>query len=311
MVHKYISDRELGSVERSSEEINADVWNGIVSVYESTVVNNVLSGSFPEECPDGQVICGCDRSQLENAIKAEIPRLPTPIRGRQKKEFYLEEDIVPEKYAILDFIEFLHRNIKDPVSIGRYHGFYSHRHYRFTDSGQAASEYRNKINTIFARSGIVFYLDEDGLIKRTVPESLKRIITDIRFSTNDPRLNELLKISYSKFILPKTESRIESLEKIWDAFERIKTYYKENKKISASTLIVAVSDGNSLFQSQIEEEFGSLTNVGNKFQIRHFERGKVQLHSNLHIDYLFYRMSSLIHLCVESIKMANRIRASN
>lgn len=302
MVHKYFSDREQGLVERSSEEINADVWNGIVSIYERIVAQNLLAGSFPESCPDGQGISGYDRSQLENAIKAEIPNLPTPIVSCREQEFDREEDIVPEKYAILDFIEFLHRNIKDPEQVGLYHDYYNHYHYRFSDNGQAANNYRGDVNTIFARNGIVFYLDEDGSIKRTIAESLKKIIADIRFFTNDPRLNELLEISYSKFILPKTESRIESLEKIWDAFERIKTYYEEKKKESARTLIAEISDGNDLFQNNIEAEFKSLTDIGNKFQIRHFERGTVQLKSNLHIDYLFYRMSSLIHLCVESIR---------
>ena len=302
MAHEYISDKELGSVERSSEEISRDVWNGIVSIYENAIANNLLSGSFPEECPDGQGISGCDRNQLENAIKAEIPKLPTPIRSCNSQRFYQEDDVPPEKYAILDLIEFLYKNIKDPHTVGRYHEFYSHHHYAFTDNGQSNYEYKDKINSIFARNGIIFYLDDDGEIKRTVPESLRRIITDIRFSTNDARLNELLKISYSKFILPKIESRIESIEKIWDAFERLKTYYEENKKVSANTLIATVSSGNDLFLNHINNEFQSLTKIGNEFQIRHFERNKVQLQSNLHIDYLFYRMSSLIHLCVESIK---------
>jgi len=302
MAHEYISDRELGSVERSSEEISRDVWNGIVAVYENAIGNNLLSGGFPEECPDGQGICGCDRNKLENAIKAEIPKLPIPIRNCNSNSFYQDDDTPPEKYAILDLIEFLHKNLRDPYSVGRYHEFYSHHHYSFSDNGHSKHEYKDKINSIFARNGIVFYLDDDGSIKRTVPESLKRIITDIRFSTNDTRLNELLEISYSKFILPKIESRIESLEKIWDAFERLKTYYEENKKASANTLIAAASSGNDLFSNHISSEFQSLTKIGNEFQIRHFERNKVQLHSNLHIDYLFYRMSALIHLCVESIK---------
>lgn len=302
MAHKYISDRELGSVERSSEEISRDVWNGIVSVYENAITNNLLSGNFPEECPDGQGVSGCDRNQLENAIKAEIPKLPTSIRSCNKQSFYQEDDAQPEKYAILDLIEFLYKHIKDSHVVGRYHESYSHHHYTFTDNGQSNHEYKDKINSIFARNGIIFYLDDDGEIKRTVPESLRKIITDIRFSTNDARLNELLEISYSKFILPKIESRIESLEKIWDAFERLKTYYEENKKVSANTLIATVSNGNDLFNNHINNEFQSLTKIGNEFQIRHFERNKIQLQSNLHIDYLFYRMSSLIHLCIETIK---------
>jgi len=302
MTHEYISDRELGSVERSSEEIGRDVWNGIVSVYENAIANNLLSGSFPEQCPDGQGISGCDRNQLENAIKAEIPKLSPPIRCCSVQSSYQEDDVPPEKYAILDLIEFLYKYIKDPYVLGKFHDYFNHHHYAFTDNFQSKNEFKNKINSIFSRNGIVFYLDQDGKIKRTVPESFKIIITDIRFSTNDQRLNELLEISYSKFILPKIESRIESLEKLWDAFERLKTYYEENKKVSASTLIASVSSGNNLFKNHIDAEFQSLTSIGNEFQIRHFERNKVQLQSNLHIDYLFYRMSSLIHLCVESIK---------
>ncbi len=303
MAHEYISDRELGTVERNSEEITLDVWNGIVSLYENAIANNLLSGSFSKKCPDdGQGIFGCDKNQLENAIQAEIPRLITPIRSYNNQSFHQKDEVSLEKYEILDFIEFLYKNIKDPHTIGRYHEFYSHHHYKFTDDGESSSEYKDKINAIFERNGIIFYLDDDGKIKRTVPESLSKMVTDIRFSTNDERLNELLETSYSKFILPKIESRIESLEKIWDAFERLKTYYDENKKASANTLIETISSDNDLFQEHISTEFQSLTKIGNEFQIRHFEQNKVQLQSNIHIDYLFYRMSSLIHLCVESIK---------
>jgi len=44
-----------------------------------------------------------------------------------------------------------------------------------------ACDYRDKINTIFERNGIIFYLDENGFIKRTIPESLKGIISELRF----------------------------------------------------------------------------------------------------------------------------------
>jgi len=103
--------------------------------------------------------------------------------------------------------------------------------------------------------------------------------------------------------LPRKESRIESIEKIWDAFERMKTYFEENKKLSAEKLIKVVSEDNLLFSEYIYREFkDELTNIGNKFQIRHFERDKVQIKSNLHIDYFFHRMGCLIHLCLESLK---------
>lgn len=176
----------------------------------------------------------------------------------------------------------------------------------FSNDGQFQYQFRERINIIFSRNGIVFFLDEDGQIKRSIPKSIAKIITEIRFNTGDKRLNELLETAYSKFILPRPESRIESLEKIWDSFERLKTYFEENKKSSGNTLIDVVSENNKLFSDYISREFkDELTSIGNKFQIRHFERDKVKLESNLHIDYLFYRMSSLIHLCIESLKKNN------
>ena len=44
---------------------------------------------------------GCDLLQLENAIKAEIPNIKTPIRAYQKPIDFWEEDDnnIPEKYT--------------------------------------------------------------------------------------------------------------------------------------------------------------------------------------------------------------------
>ena len=319
MAHEYFSDKELGSKELSSEEISADVWNSFVAIYNQFIDNCALAGNFPDECPDSQVVCGCNKTQLEDVLKGEIPDLPIPVcksvpRRLTDDQFWdvdneeklpnKEEANLLNKYVILDFLQFLHKNIKDPTEFG-YHSYFRHNHYSFSDDGLFQSQFRERINTIFSRNGIVFFLDEDGQIKRSIPKSMAKIITDIRFNTGDERLNELLETAYSKFVLPRPESRIESLEKIWDAFERLKTYFEENKRLSANKLIDVVSENNSSFSEYTNNEFSELTKIGNKFQIRHFERDKVKLESNLQIDYLFYRMSSLIHLCVESLKKNN------
>jgi hypothetical protein len=321
MTNKYFSDEELGSKELSSEEISVTVWNSIVAIYQQFISNGALAGNFADECPEGRVVCGCSKYQLENALKGEIPDLPIPVvQARIYEQSYNDFDFLddedndqshvqkpnrvdglPNKYAILDFLQFLYENIIDPIEFG-YHDYHRHYHYSFSDDGVFKSQFRERINRIFNRNGIVFFLDEDGQIKRSIPKSIAKIITDIRFNTGDERLNELLEIAYSKFVLPRSESRIESLEKIWDAFERMKTYFEENKRLSAPKLIDIVSEDNTLFSEYLNSEFAQLTKIGNEFQIRHFERDKVKLESNLHIDYLFYRMSSLIHLCVEKLK---------
>jgi hypothetical protein len=320
MTNKYFSDEELGAKELSSEKISVSVWNSIVAIYNQFISNGSLAGNFSNECPDPNVeaVCGCNKTQLEDVLKGEIPDLPIPVvparTYEQTFDDFLEEDNdqlhmqkrnredgLPDRYTILDFLQFLHENIRDPEVI-KYHSYWSHNHYIFSDDGVFKSQFRDRINTILRRNGIVFFLDEDGLIKRSIPKSIAKIITDIRFNTGDKRLNELLETAYSKFVLPRPESRIESLEKIWDAFERMKTYFEENKKLSAPKLIEIISEDNILFSESLNNEFSQLTKIGNEFQIRHFERDKVKLESNLHIDYLFYRMSSLIHLCVEKLK---------
>ena len=182
---KYFSDKEIGSVERNSEEITADIWDGIFSVYQDLVKNNKLSGRFPEECQDGQGICGCDRLQLEMRVKSEIPKLDIPIKPSDTEAIYsFESDsgedeiktIMPKKYAILDFIEFLYKNIQDPISIGSYHQYYNHYHYRFSNEGDSVDKYINDINIIFERNGIIFYSSTNGKIKRKIHKSMKKTI---------------------------------------------------------------------------------------------------------------------------------------
>lgn len=327
MTYEYFSDKELGSKELNSEEIPVGVWNCIVDIYHQFIHNCALAGNFPYGCPDGRGVCDCSQIQLENILKGEVPDLIMPIDKvpskqanysrlqndfdwedeldvveEKKKEEDKKKDEIPGKYVILDFLQFLHKNIKDPEELN-YHEFYGHFHYAFEDGDLFKSKFRESINTIFSRNGIVFYLDNDGQIKRSIPKSIAKIITEIRFNTGDNRLNEMLEIAYSKFILPRPESRVESLEKIWDAFERLKTYFEKNKKVSANQLIDVISENNVQIREIIECEFSELTKIGNKFQIRHFERDKIQLKSNQHIDYFFYRMSCLIHLCVESLQM--------
>lgn len=182
---KYFSDKEIGSVERKSEEITADIWDGIFSVYQDLVKNNKLSGRFPEECQDGQRICGCDRLQLEMRVKSEIPKLDTPIQSSDTEVIYSFDSnsgedeikiIMPKKYAILDFIEFLYKNIQDPVQVGSYHQYYNHYHYRFSDEGDSVEKYIYDINTIFKRNGIVFYLSNNGKIKRIIHKPMKKLL---------------------------------------------------------------------------------------------------------------------------------------
>lgn len=124
----------------------------------------------------------------------------------------------------------------------------------------------------------------------------KEIITDDNILNTD--------IEKAKELYVKGEFQL-AIEKIWDAFERIKSYYRNDKKDSANAIVNALSDeikdaknssntdGKSLF---FENELKELTALGNNYKIRHSEKNKPII-SNLNTqEYLFFRVLNLINL---------------
>jgi len=302
----YFSDKEKGKADRISEDISVEVWNGIVSVFEEFKTNNSFSSNFPDNCPDNMGISGFNKKLFEDRIKAEIQNIELPIQRKEINSNYNlwsnnSNEINIDKYVTLDFIQFCHKNIQEAVK-GNYHDYFNHYHLTFKESKKVKKDFRDKVNQIFERNGIVFFINDAGQINRTISVTMKPLINKI-YNTQDERLNELVQLAHDKFVLPKIEDRIYALEKIWDAFERVKTYYvKKNKKQSVNELIQLVANKNSGIEQLINDEAKALTNIGNTFQIRHFETNRIEITDNKHIDYLFYRMISLIHLFLTELE---------
>lgn len=84
------------------------------------------------------------------------------------------------------------------------------------------------------------------------------------------------------------------LEKIWDAFERIKTIKSANKKQSAEKIISEISNNDKELEKLIDDEFRLLTTIGNSYSIRHHEMDQRKLPNNQYVEYFYFRMLSLI-----------------
>jgi len=125
--------------------------------------------------------------------------------------------------------------------------------------------------------------------------------TDLLFNqeinTKDQELNKLINESKQRFLNPNDKHI--ALEKIWDAFERIKTYYDTDKKQSLSILLDNIST--DIEKAEFENEFKTLTIIGNTYRIRHHEQGKKIIEDPLQIDYLYFRVLTLIDLCTRVI----------
>lgn len=301
----YFSDNELGKQKRVKEDLSVPVWNGIVAVFEKFKAENYFSSSFPEQCPDGLGVCGFNNSIFNDRVKSEIPNIDIPLRRKEEAVSvpYFDdetEDIKIDKYATLDFLEFCHYHITKPIK-DDFHSFFGHYHLSFEDDGESKKAFREQINKIFERNGVVFFINDEGKINRTTPRAFQDLTNKI-FQTSDQRLNELTKLAYDKFVLPKLEDRIHALEKIWDAFERAKTYYGPEKNQSADQVLEIVSNDNELIKTELDKEAKALTEIGNKFQIRHFETNKIEITDNKHVDYLFYRMTAFLHLILSYLE---------
>lgn len=87
-----------------------------------------------------------------------------------------------------------------------------------------------------------------------------------------------------------------AVEKLWDAFERLKTYYHPamDKKESANKIVNDMANGQEEFRKLFGEEFKKLTAIGNEFRIRHHEADKCDIQDERHFEYFYKRCLLLI-----------------
>lgn len=293
MITSFFSERELGKSPLIESELNEKVYNGILTIYEKYKL--YFAKEFPVVCPDNNCyIYALNERALIMEVQALIPDLNLTLKHEGE---YIDTN---EMYALLDFIEYCYDQIYDVIE-GEYHGYFGHYHCIIKETREFRDKFRTEINRLFERNRIVFYLNEEGEIKRRLPLEMDTLIKNINLNTVDKRLNELIVLAIESIAKPKLADRAVALEKIWDAFERMKTYYSHNKSTSAKKLVSEVTKETEHFYQIINIEFNQLTKIGNAYQIRHFETNKIEIKSPKHIDYLFYRMLAVINLCVATL----------
>jgi len=89
---------------------------------------------------------------------------------------------------------------------------------------------------------------------------------------------EMLKDAIILYKTPNPTARQDSLEKIWDTLERLKTYYTTlDKKNSSEKIVNDMAGGNVDFIDLFNNEFKMLTNIRNKYRICHHETDKIDI----------------------------------
>lgn len=286
----YFSDRNhLAKKEiKKNFFISSEVYNLLYNSCERYFKN--MAWKFSEKCPDGGECCGVDENKLIQFLKCEIPDLYNDYDDKGKFG----------RYAILDLIEFLARNMKD-IKLRRYHEYFRHTDYKLLESREIVKEFQSEINDIFLKTGLLYTLTDSGTVERDMSDEL--IVLDAeQYVSQAPEsgLRALLEEVYSFFRDKSEEKRKVSIEKLWDAFERLKTYdLPQNKADSVKMLIERMANGNEELKKLFEEEFRKLTEIGNKFRIRHHEIGKIEITDMDYYDYFINRCLSLMTLAIK------------
>lgn len=296
---EYYSDKELGSKARVESHIKPVVWAGIVAHITSLIDIGAFGEHFPEICPDGTGSIGTNCISFSQALKAEIPDVEWPLTEYQGDYLSEKEPYAPDTIVALDIIEFCYMHVAKPIQGSSYHKFFKHYHLSF-DSETGQLEFKDKINRIFSRNGLGYELDENGSIKRLSSPVIGEQFESMRFDTRDCKLNQILEDARNKYLSSNPSVHQEAIERLWDAWERLKTLENPSNKKDSITQILDKVASEKKFRELLEKEAIKLTKIGNTFHIRHSEITQIEIERIEHFDYLFHRLLSMILLILQN-----------
>jgi hypothetical protein len=286
---KLFSERMGQPTPRVKEVLDDTVRTALLQLIELRIDDNSFGLSFPVQCPDGLGNSGCDREALRNNMAGYRVIWPSDARRLDQEEV---TDI-----QIFDLLEYAYEHIAQPIP-GGYHSYFSHSHHDY-DQKAGRNQLEEEVNRLFERNGIAFDL-KDGQVERLVPSVLQEALVPTHFKTGDQILDDLLATAREKFLNRDLKVRREALEKLWDAWERLKSLSDpDDKKKSVKILLDRVSSEPNLRQ-RVEIEAQQLTEIGNNFFIRHTEVTKPPIADSHQVDYLFHRLFSFIRMTLQS-----------
>ena len=288
----YFRRRVRGIPPRKREVIDDLTRNSLSAIIDYEVLRFCAD---PEELPT----CKCrtimyvDINDLRYFVSRDIPDMEW---GGPEGHF-----LASDNTAFLDLIECCFRLIA-PFNNGKCNSG------KYECLRESVSEnMRFEVNRVFIRDGVAFKLNPDGEIVRTGAPIVTDAVQNATFITGDETLDELLNTARDKFVNRDRSTRSEALDKLWDAWERLKTLeVPGDKRASTAALLDRVAAGDAPFRERLEKEARALTDIGNDFMIRHSETDRHPLTDDRHVDYLFHRMFSLVYLLLDATGRVGR-----
>lgn len=239
-----------------------------------------------------------DEKGFTTRIKIRIPSL---FRDEYDRICTPQYEDKYDQYALLDLIEFFAQNIEDISECWNNDRYRDYQTIDCLNSSDIFVNFQEAINEIFTESGLLYELTDEKIIERIVENSpLTAEIENSFITIHEQGTRELLKDAVALYKTPNPAARQDSVEKIWDALERLKTYYTTlDKKRSSEKIVNDMANSRDDFVDLFNAEFKTLTDIGNKYRIRHHETNKIDIIDIRYYDYLFNRCLSLIALAIQ------------
>lgn len=288
-MRKLFTERTAQPEPRVKESLGTKLQSVLVQLVEQRIDDNSFGQSFPAQCPDGPVNSGVNEERLRAAMDGYKVIWP--------RDAFALEDEEPSDSQVFDLLEFTFEHIARPVPQD-FHPFFLHHHYKYDQDG-GRRQFAEEVNRLFERNGIAFQLN-DGQVERLVPTVLQDVLRQLTFNTGDQPLDELLSTAREKFLNRDLVIRREALEKLWDAWERLKSLSDPNDKKRSTKILLDRGSAEPNLRDRIESEAKQLTEIGNAFMIRHAEVTKTPITESIHVDYLFHRLFSFIRMLLQA-----------
>lgn len=152
--------------------------------------------------------------------------------------------------------------------------------------------FTNEVNNLLKNNGYFYRLLGGKIELPIIQIQTKEVISEIG-------LKDLIDQATTLYSSTNISDKQIAIEKLWDAFERLKTYYIDlDKQNSVKRIISAMSNNKEAYKKLFNEEFLKLTKIGNEYRIRHHETNKLNIIDSNYYDYLFQRCFALVNLAL-------------
>lgn len=109
------------------------------------------------------------------------------------------------------------------------------------DTAKVFGDYQQEINEIFMESRLSYTLTTAKVVERILEHSaLTPEVETFIHSVKEKGIKDLLEEAVTLFKQPNPVFRNDAVEKLWDAFERLKTYYTtmDKKGLQRKSLLI-------------------------------------------------------------------------